>query len=309
MTIENNFNTENVKEELIKRYEYLYENSIILLAPFMTKTNDEEVDLKISNEMLMMFEEFLLSDQKMKETKLYDFTEENKNNKEYLEKATEGLLLADQENKEAMYNRINLNIKTILKTVKEYIKKQNDKNINEKLIILNEYMDIANHRDYESICSSYTERFLINDEIISSNSFINSIINLKKKNNILLTIEEKEQIYLKYHDELPWNLKTICSLGNDGYERPEHTKPCEKTFFVKEEDIFINKEDNKFYHLCPYCGYIVTIDDKLLSKGIKERIEKRCNAEPFLFRKMELYSELKQLEKLMPKVKRKILTK
>lgn len=309
MTIENNYNIENVKEELIKRYKYLYENSIILLAPLMNINENLKVELKISDDMIIMVEEFLLSDQKMKETKLYNFTEENKNNKEYLEKAAEGLLLADQENKEEMYNKFNLNIKTILIALKLYIKKQYDDTRNNKLIVLNEYMNIANYRDYESICSSYTERLLINDEINSNNSFIDSVINLQKKNNIILTIEEKEQIYLKYHDELPWNLKTICSLGNDGYKRPEHTKPCEKIFFVKEEDIFINKEDNKFYYLCPYCGYIVTIDDDILSKGIKERIEKRCNNEPFLFRKMELYSELKQLERLMPKAKRKILTK
>lgn len=307
---ENNYNIENVKEELIKRYKYLYENSIIILAPLMKKNKDLKVELKISDEMIIMFEEFLLSDQKMEETKLYNLTEENKNNKEYLEKAAEGLLLAVQENKEEMYNKFNLNIKTILKALKSYIKKQNDATRNNELIVLNEYMNIANHRDYESICSSYTERLLINDEINSNNSFIDSVINLKKKNNIILTIEEKDKIYLQYHDELPWDLKMKCSMNeNDEYKRPEHTTPCEKIFYVKEEEIFVSENDNKFYYLCPYCGYIVTMDDNILSKVIKERIEKRCDNEPFLFRKMELYSELKQLERLMPKAKRKILTK
>lgn len=64
----------------------------------------------------------------------------------------------------------------------------------------------------------------------------------------------------------------------------------------------IDEEQNKFYdefyQLCPHCGYINIISKELLSAGVRERIEKRCQDDKLLFKKMCLYSELCGLEKI-----------
>ena len=63
-----------------------------------------------------------------------------------------------------------------------------------------------------------------------------------------------------------------------------------------------------FYQLCPKCGYIVNIPNELLSDKISLRIIERCSKDINLFRKMELYSELKALD-LNSKIDQKRLLK
>lgn len=120
-------------------------------------------------------------------------------------------------------------------------------------------------------------------------AFINFIANMSNhydSNFSILTEEEKQDIYLKYHDELPWNLEKICKIEEE-YDflrkdkrlvRPEHTNPCEKSFYINEKEIFVNSNDSiyRYYQLCPHCGYIVNIPKEILSDGIKKRIEQRC---------------------------------
>ena len=60
-----------------------------------------------------------------------------------------------------------------------------------------------------------------------------------------------------------------------------------KNFVIKEEEIFVNPDDKlyRYYQLCPHCGYIVNIPKKILSDGIKKRIEERCKKDDKLFKK------------------------
>ena len=148
-------------------------------------------------------------------------------------------------------------------------------------------------------------------------SFVSNNSNHYDDNFSLLTEQEKQYIYLTYHDELPWNLEKTCELEEQiiptmietRLARPEHTMPCGETFYVNEEEIFVNSRDvlYRYYQLCPHCGYIVNIPKKILSDGIKIRIEERCLKDPNLFRKMYLYSELFSLDKSSSKEQKKLL--
>ena len=117
-----------------------------------------------------------------------------------------------------------------------------------------------------------------------------------------LSEKDKQEIYLKLHDELPWDLKIECKMEelNGNYindyrlKRPQDTKPCGCTFNVKEGQIFVSAQG--FYHLCSQCGFIVKVPNNLLSENMQNRIKVRCNKDKNLFRKMELLSELQALD-------------
>jgi len=93
--------------------------------------------------------------------------------------------------------------------------------------------------------------------------------------------------------------------------RPENTEPCGENFIVKENEIFVDSNDKlyRYYQLCPHCGYMVNIPKEILSDGIKQRIEDRCNKDDKLFRKMCLYSELFSLDKKSNDGQKKLLKK
>ena len=160
-----------------------------------------------------------------------------------------------------------------------------------------------------------------NDIGLKNNSFISAIFSAPyyEYNSSIFTENEKQQIYLQYHDELPCDLEIACELEEEYVKtmmetrlyRPEHTAPCGKNFIVKEEEIFVDPSDKlyRYYQLCPHCGYIVNIPKEILSEGIKQRIEDRCSKDDKLFRKMFLYSELFSLDKSSLNGQKKLLKK
>ena len=92
---------EQAKEELIKRYKYLYENASFILAPFMCEDSKRTLiylDLSIYDGIVCFFEDFLLSDRGMEESNLYSVVENGRNDKEYLEGVKRGLVLLDKDN-------------------------------------------------------------------------------------------------------------------------------------------------------------------------------------------------------------------
>ena len=131
--------------------------------------------------------------------------------------------------------------------------------------------------------------------------FVNFLIRDSFKyeyNYSVLTEEEKQRIYLKFHDEMPWDYSVTCASSSSP-DVPEDTESCGKTFYLSEKDIF--KKDDNYFMLCPNCGYMVSIPSEELTKGTKDRIDERCALDEDLFRRMSLYSELVQLENKAPK--------
>ena len=93
--------------------------------------------------------------------------------------------------------------------------------------------------------------------------------------------------------------------------RPENTESCGENFIIKEDEIFVNPNDElyRYYQLCPHCGFIVNIPKEILSDGIRQRIEERCLKDDKLCRKMYLYSELFSLDKTSAEGQKRLLKK
>lgn len=342
--------TEQAKQELVRRYKYLYENATLILAPFMYKSQPEGfIYLKINllDDINFLFEEFLLSDKPMEKSSLYKMIERKKNEKEYLEKVKKGLELVEENNKDKIdefqltWFGIKLDLYQILKLVSKYIDEQSGDldNKKNKLYVIDQYYRILRYNNDGKIYKS--GRNLTLDESwggiivepkrkpirekkdigVGKNSFITAIKTCQyhEINWSIFTEREKQEIYLQYHDELPCDLKTTCTLEDQYIEtpidsrltRPPHTNPCGNLFTIKEEDIFIDSDDElyRYYHLCPHCGYIVNIPKEILSEGIKQRIEDRCNQDNMLFRKYYLYSEQFSLDKNSTPGQRRLLKK
>lgn len=331
----------NIKQELIKRYKYLYENASFILAPFIYEQTKEEFEqykkiypfkkpliyLKINllGNINSAFEEFLLSDKKVEDTKLYQLVKIGRNNKEYLNQVQKGLKLIQKGNEGKPKScLITMDVLDILNKTYNYIEEQSGDliNKNNKLKVLDEYYRIASYKNDGKIYKNRENSDLLlqkrepirskNDVGITNNFFITSVLSTPHhKNNLsIFTEEEKQKVYLQYHDELPCDLGTICRKDSTLPEisRPNNTDPCGMIFTIKEEEIF-KDENNKYYQLCPYCGYIVNIPERVLSNGIKKRIEDRCNKDDKLYRKMYLYSELFSLDTKSTNEQKKLLKK
>lgn len=112
---------------------------------------------------------------------------------------------------------------------------------------------------------------------------------------VSLTEKEKQDLYLKFHDELPWDFIVSCS-SNENLDLPSVCKPCDNSVLVQENDIFVDDNDN-FYCMCNRCGYIIAIQKEGINSKVQKRIIDRCYPRKDLFRKMVIYSELQALDR------------
>ena len=341
-------NLDQAKQELIRRYKYLYENAYLILEPFMYEQSEKEfletqkrclekyhmcplkepsIYLKIDHldRINSLFEEFLLSDKPLEKTLLYMTIESKRNNKYYLEEVKIGLKLLEKLNaKQISPFKTKLDIGEILEKVTSYIEEQSGdlKTKKRKLKVIREYTKIAGYRNKEkALPNPFLSDFVMPKEDpkplrdkkdigIKNNNFISliSLAPFTDNNDSIFTEDERQEIYLEYHDELPWNLEITCAL-EEGHEnlprkvrpkRPDNTKPCGNVFYIKEEEIFVNPKEKKYryYELCPHCGYMVNIPEEILSVGIKARIENKCSQDKNSFRRNYLTSELFVYDKL-----------
>lgn len=362
---------EQIKQELISRYKYIYENAVYVLAPYMYQQTEEERDKLnekykkedknhpcISNDLLIYLKElpsdllldlesFLLSDTPFNQSKFYIELEEKKKSQDFLNKVKAGLNLLEKKNLKYSSLQTKLDSWKLLVKIREFINEQSSdlKNKEKKLSALDEYFRISRYSNNGKLWTSgYSINFKDMDNFSSFSavlpknerkprrdkndiglkksdfiSYISNQANHYEYNFSVLTEQEKQDIYLTYHDELPWDLEKVCELEEEyipvvietRLTRPEHTKPCGETFYVNENEIFIDSNDAlyRYFQLCPHCGYIVNIPKETLSDGIKKRIEERCSKDPNLFRKMYLYSELFSLDKTSTKEQKRLLKK
>lgn len=165
---------EFAKQEMVKRYKYLYENSYFILAPYMYEQTEEEFE-KMCEENLnkyddcllkkpliylninrldsvnSIFEEFLLSEESMEESFLYRMVESNKNNKDYLDMVKNGLELLEKDNRDISLEMFKerIDILRLLGKVSEYIDEQSGDldNKRRKLEVLDEYYRIFRYQN------------------------------------------------------------------------------------------------------------------------------------------------------------------
>lgn len=275
------------KEELKKRYCYIFENTLYILAPYLYKKSEFSEEIKISKmdiDSLMVIEEILLSDCSYEKTIGYQRLEELKKDIKYLKRVNNGLKLISS------YNKIKLNCLDIFSQIYEFIDNQGIdlESKLKKLNVIDEYCRISRFTNdgkiwtsgYKINCkdavlhkvNNIQSNYLKNNRKIEYNGIVkNDFIELFSTYNISLSEDEKKEIYFKYHDEIPYNTNVFCRYERAPETlRPDITKPCRSEFKVNEEEIF--SDGNSFYQLCPNCGFIVKIDGNLLSQGVKERI-------------------------------------
>ena len=326
--------SEEEYQETIDRQKKEYGEALISQAMI-------HLNIKTLDSINSIFEEFLLSNKNIEDTELYKFVESKKFDKEYLEQVKKGLSLVEKENSIRDYFKMDLTIWKILNSTYDYVSEQSGdlKNKENKLNVLDEYYRIARYQndgkiytsgrnlnlhDASSIIIPLIKREPFRDKKdigITNNPFITAITKAPyyEDNWSIFTENEKQQIYLQYHDELPCDLEIACELEEEYIKtmietrlyRPENTESCGANFIVKEEEIFVNPDDKlyRYYQLCPHCGFIVNIPKEILSDGIKQRIEERCSKDDKLFRKMFLYSELYSLDKTSTEGQKKLLKK
>ena len=335
---------ETVKEEIIKRYKYLYENSEFILAPFLMEETQEQFKKRVEKYNLVdsypmicldiepifyqVIEEFLFSEDPMERTILYLLNEDLKTDKEHLELVKEGMLLLEKKNNSRKYLKENLDIYNLLQRYGRYLEEQSGDldNKRNKLRVLDEYFRLYRYKnngkvyksgkelsiqDYPSISMALELREPSrskNDIGMTNNKFIETVVNAPyyEYNWSIFTEEEKADVYMCYHDEIPYGMCITCELEDEyvktmidsRLQRPENTNPCGETFIINEKEIFINQDDKlyRYYQMCPHCGYIVNIPKEVLSEELKQRIEERCLKDQNLFRKKYLQSELISLE-------------
>mgnify|MGYP003571312074 CR=1 FL=1 len=315
---------------------------------FEKKFNSMIIDIKqLPHELLMNLESFLLSDVPYNESKLYMELEMKKIDNTFLTTVDRGLDLLKQYNDSVYspYLKLNLDAWEVFSKVRHFIDSQKLDTYGrvDKLHAMDEYFKIARytndgkvwtsgyelnivdaHKNYENLSfANYNAPAYPrdnNDSGLDSTDFIRYLTNpsnMNEGNKSILTETDKQRIYLRYHDELPWNKTRVCEkeeeyvldLKSPRLVRPKHTSPCGEKFYVKEEEIFMDPDDSvhPYYQLCPHCGYIVNIRKETLPDSIKQRIEARCEKDPNLFRKMYLYSELFALEKDTPNNGKRLL--
>lgn len=351
------FNFSNVsfdeyKEKMKKRYLFLAENSIYLLAPlirsedelsylvrsFDSKYSEKEFDGKYKIHLVpdiflsVLLERFLFEDSELEDDEFYKKVMELKNDPEYLKSVKAGISLAKEDYLVGGLDNIDYLMYELLESVKNYIDRQDEcLNKRRKLCVLDEYFGLLLYSNDGHVWTShhalenqsildilYLKKKYVqlpkktSDEPIKSRGvgFTNFIKAFNVKKDLVsgtfkfnrLTETDRQEVYLKLHDELPWDLEIECkleepelnSMNDTRLVRPENTKPCGSTFRISEGDIFVTRRG--FYHLCSECGYIVKIPPKYISEGIGKRIRERCSKDENLLRKMELISELQALD-------------
>ncbi len=341
---------ERAKCELVKRYQYLYENAPLVLVPFIQDKPKEECEKRYKkasdhvdalvylnldqyDSIISYIEEFLLSDLSMEESTLYQLLEECKRDVDRLTKIKNEIVLATTENRIHKYFRKAIDIWDVLSFTSEYVEKQSGdlKNRDNKLAVLDEYYKLLRYqndgevrmsgrkldiRDGEfsvdvPLCSQHVSLRKKEDIGVTKNDFIHVLSTMPRydDNGSIFMEQEKQDIYLRFHDELPWDLLITCDMEESSSDlgcRPPHTKPCGTSFYVKEEEIFIDSQGN-YYQICPYCGFLVSIPSAILSDGIRDRILARVSQDEYLFRKMFLYSELFSLDRASFEGQKKLL--
>ena len=320
---------QEAKNELIKRYKFLNKYASFILSPYIYEGVDSKIKFEMDTIMYQILEEFLLGTDKLENSLLYIIIEDLKEDEEYLKRVEEGLKLLEKKNSNPSYLKERLDINSVLHKIGNYIDEQSGdlENKENKLIVLDEYFRLLRYKNNGKIYTSGRHQDLHdcdsvslplqenkvarskNDMGVEKNAFIDSIVKTQKHeyNKSIFSEEEKQEVYVEIHKDLPFYLEITCDLEEEYIKtmiesrliRPEETEPCYELFNIDKNKIFVNPDDKlyRYYQLCPHCGYIVNIPKEIIPEHIKLEIEERCKQDKYLFRKMYLLSELTSLEK------------
>jgi len=198
-------NIDNYHEELIRRCNYLSENSFYILAPYMHKENDKELKDRLElwekdnfkhsfykpmiyfegldKENLLLIEKLLLEEIPLKKTIYYKRLEKLKDNNKYLEKVKSGGdLLRELNNNSLLKYKLDIN-KILLEIENNILRQSGDlENKQLKLQVLNVCFSLK--KDDVRVRSKLYQYFPMrnrNDIGVTNNKFINYFANKSDK--------------------------------------------------------------------------------------------------------------------------------
>lgn len=106
------------------------------------------------------------------------------------------------------------------------------------------------------------------------------------------------------------NMKIRCVEDDDFYYSRNVNHACGELFLLECDNVFvitstnyIDEEVRQYYAVCPNCGYMVLLDDNLLSDEMKFIADYKSSIDYCLFKKNNLRSQLLHLEKISPSVR------
>ena len=106
----------------------------------------------------------------------------------------------------------------------------------------------------------------------------------------LITDSDIEDVYFMHHKEMRWNSFVECK-SNDTFK---DKVSCGNQFYLSEKDIF--HLDGHFYQMCPMCGCITDVSNKIEMEEVKKRIIEKSDKDDNLSRKSSILSELYSLD-------------
>ncbi len=302
------------KEEFKKRFSFIYENSKALIE-FGCPINGH-----LGFNFLKWLEECLLGNKPLEETYLYKiFTKEKESNEVGYEDYSSLKVQHYIWNRARVIGEHSKDMWELLSHLVYYIYSRNDissYNNTKELEALDEYFRVLRYSNdgikwvsgYSLVGEDLTHAlFLIQaerEEMVNyydnpefeGNEFLSCFASSANgKDSVHLTEKEKQELYLKYHDELPWDFVFKCKK-NKNINLPEICVPCGKDVLVLEKDIFSDENCN-FHCMCDKCGYIISIPKEGINSRVVSRIQERRLLNRDLFRKMVLYSELQALDR------------
>lgn len=327
------------KKEMINRFCYLNENSNFFFNIFMKEDLSEElrtikelsertsslneynaVDLKLFDEYtLYMFECLLFEDKPLEYTEGYKYFETLRTDPLSVDKSKRGfeLILKFNDN---LTNKMNFDTIELFNRIYENIARQSRDFYNKenKLKIIDEYIRIAKYsndgvtwlggyflNNIDRLFNPVNFRYYVEGKDLSATRMpydvgvqSNPLIEITKDINI--SNEEKKALYFKYHDEIPYDLNILC--GNNGIleiNRPQLSKPCNRSIELNKQDIFSLERDKDyvFLTLCPSCLYIVGVKANLIPLSMQEEIIWNNKKNSSIYKESYLKSELKSLSK------------
>ena len=162
--------------------------------------------------------------------------------------------------------------------------------VSKKLKVLEKYLEIANYHNNSFGVDISLD--LPNPDIFKvyrKSSLVGDHLNDEDYDS-LITDSDIEDVYFMHHKEMRCNVTSSCQ-SNDVFG---DKSSCGNEFYISEKNIF--HLDGHFYQMCPMCGCITDVSNKIEMEEVKKRIIEKSDRDDNLSRKSSILSELYSLD-------------
>lgn len=104
-----------------------------------------------------------------------------------------------------------------------------------------------------------------------------------------------------------FEIEIKCNKDDDFNLQRNVEYSCGCRFTISEDDIYcvdslnyFDEEVKEYYTICPICGHINKLNERIIPNDVKNRVDFKNKVEPFLYKKNNLRSELIYLDRISP---------